>query len=333
MKLRIHFTSDDLMRIRVAEPPDHLWELVNSVHLLQNSEGQLLFRNLRESALGCTRGDRESSRLLRVLMTLSPYSDYFPDFLTPTAGHKDLESGIDAVLSTPTPRLREELALLGSGRRMPSWVDAMARGDTEVLRLLGTAMRWYHDDMLGPLWPTIRAALRADREHRTRTLLRGGGEALLTTLGAGTRWRSPVLEADYPVEHDVHLEGRGVVLVPSFFCWKSPVTLADPAMTPVIVHPIDRDLLWSSTLGVRSGDASGLVSLMGATRARVLETVVELEMATTGTVATTAGLSAPTASKHLTVLRDAGLIQSRPEGRRVLHWPTRLGVDLLRKGG
>ncbi|NED28479.1 transcriptional regulator, partial [Streptomyces anulatus] len=33
--LRIHFTSEDLTRVRVAPGPDFLWEITNSVQTLQ----------------------------------------------------------------------------------------------------------------------------------------------------------------------------------------------------------------------------------------------------------------------------------------------------------
>ncbi|MEU3653452.1 hypothetical protein AB0E67_11570 [Streptomyces sp. NPDC032161] len=52
------------------------------------------------------------------------------------------------------------------------------------------------------------------------------------------RWASPTLTADYPLDRDLHLRGRGITLVPSFFCAKAPVTLIDPDLPPVLVHPV-----------------------------------------------------------------------------------------------
>jgi len=52
------------------------------------------------------------------------------------------------------------------------------------------------------------------------------------------RWRWPVLEAPYPLDKDVHLAGRGLLLVPSYFCRRMPVTFADPGLPPVLVYPI-----------------------------------------------------------------------------------------------
>ncbi|MGW0561714.1 hypothetical protein ACWDZ4_14150 [Streptomyces sp. NPDC003016] len=40
-------------------------------------------------------------------------------------------------------------------------------------------------------------------------------------------WRPPVLEVDHPVGRDLQLEGRGLLLIPSYFCWRRPITLID----------------------------------------------------------------------------------------------------------
>ncbi|WP_410660056.1 ArsR/SmtB family transcription factor [Amycolatopsis sp. lyj-112] len=36
-----------------------------------------------------------------------------------------------------------------------------------------------------------------------------------------------MLTARYPLDRDLHLRGRGLRLVPSYFCWDTPVALAD----------------------------------------------------------------------------------------------------------
>ncbi|GMA20896.1 winged helix-turn-helix domain-containing protein [Arsenicicoccus piscis] len=49
----------------------------------------------------------------------------------------------------------------------------------------------------------------------------------------------------------------------------------------------------------------------------------------TSVVARLMGVTAPTASEHLTVLREAGLIDSTRAGRTTLHELTRRGRALL----
>ncbi|MFD1271279.1 hypothetical protein ACFQ51_02890 [Streptomyces kaempferi] len=57
---------------------------------------------------------------------------------------------------------------------------------------------------------------------RSRALLDGGTQALLEGLRPMARWNAPVLEVNYPVERDLYLDGRGLLLVPSYFCWRLP---------------------------------------------------------------------------------------------------------------
>jgi Mn-dependent DtxR family transcriptional regulator len=52
--------------------------------------------------------------------------------------------------------------------------------------------------------------------------------------------------------------------------------------------------------------------------------------ATTGEVALRLGISAPSASEHITALREVSLVHSRRTGSQVVHTLTPLGTALLR---
>jgi hypothetical protein len=45
--LRIHFTPRDLARVTVAATPAPLWEVLLSLHMLQQSDGRLVFEDWR----------------------------------------------------------------------------------------------------------------------------------------------------------------------------------------------------------------------------------------------------------------------------------------------
>ncbi len=49
-----------------------------------------------------------------------------------------------------------------------------------------------------------------------------------------------MLEVSYAVDRDLHLEGRGLRLVPSYLCRGTPTAFADPALPPTIVYPVDQ---------------------------------------------------------------------------------------------
>ncbi|PJT48726.1 transcriptional regulator, partial [Streptomyces albidoflavus] len=105
--LRIHFTPEDLTRVRVAPGPDLLWEISNSVQTLQRKDGERVFGAWRRWARPRLPESRE------LLSPLLPPYGYSPDFLTPSAGERPtFRAAVDALLGTEPARLRAELARL-----------------------------------------------------------------------------------------------------------------------------------------------------------------------------------------------------------------------------
>lgn len=349
--LRVHFTAADLARTRIADGPDPLWETVLSVHQLteRNPDPALRAWRTRE----CPRG-RSALRMLRPVM---PPRGYFPDFLTPAASLGGLEHGIDAVLSTPRPRLRAELTRLVERASPPAWMRPLAEGEPDSLRRLGRALRAYHASVLRPAWSWISERTEQDRLWRAQTQSVAGTDAMLHTFGPLLRWRPPVLTVDYPIDRDLHLDGRGLVLVPSYFCRQLPVALADGSLPPILVYPARppaRHRVGTAgggavggvagaggAVGGTAGGAAGgaeaggteaveaesLAHLLGHTRAAVLQSLGGL--CTTSELARRAGVSASSASEHAAVLRRAGLITSTRLRNRVHHSLTPLGTALL----
>jgi DNA-binding transcriptional ArsR family regulator len=222
--------------------------------------------------------------------------------------------------------LRADLSQLG-GPPQP-WRRSLADGDPPTLRLLGRALREYHRSALAEHWSSIRAHVDADLLGRTRTLCESGVERLLSSLHPATiRWQHPTLHISYPVERDVHLDGRGLRLAPAFFCWLKPITVRAAEHAPVLVYPIDHRLDWASAeappLDTR------LPALLGNTRAAVLQTVAAGAGYSTTEIARRVGISMPSTSHHTSVLREAGLIATRQQGRQVMHAVTPLGLALL----
>ncbi|GGX93312.1 ArsR/SmtB family transcription factor [Streptomyces fructofermentans] len=321
MGLRVHFTADDLSRVRVARGPDAMWEIVLSASQLARTEGRAVFGPWRAQTRTRLRGlPGPQSRLIRYLAP--PVGD-FPDFLTPPQTAPDLASGIEATLSTPRRRLRQDLAVLPGP---PGWARPLADGDRNTLAELGEALRNYHRAALAPIWTRLQSLIDADRAVRARALLDHGTDGLLRSLRPTLRWSPPVLEADYPVDRDLHLAGRGLLLVPSVFCHRTPVTLIDPELPPVLVYPIAQPPGWGTRSADRVPDGT-LSRLLGSTRAAALR-VIE-DGCTTGELARRIGVTPPTASQHTTALREADLIVSTRHHNRVLHTLTPLGTALL----
>ncbi|WP_460406316.1 ArsR/SmtB family transcription factor [Actinophytocola sediminis] len=311
----MHFTAGDLARTRIADGPDPLWEIILSVQQLAERRPDPVLRPwLAEQ---CPRG-RAS---LRTVSPLMPPRGYFPDFLTPAASlDSGLENGIEAVLCTPRRRLRTELAEMATRTTLPAWTSRLADGEPDAMRLLGRALRQHHAAVLEPAWRQISERVQRDRQRRIQAQCAAGTEAMLRTFDGAVRWESPVLIVDYPVDRDLRLDGRGLVLVPSYFCRGAPVALADPGLPPVLVYPATAPAR-STTTGTE------LAQLLGHTRAAVLATLSD--ECTTSELARRAGVSASSASEHATVLRQAGLVTSTPYRNRVHHTLTTLGAALL----
>ncbi|WP_129782790.1 ArsR/SmtB family transcription factor [Promicromonospora panici] len=320
--LRFHFTSDDLARVRIAPGPDPMWEMLLSAHVVNQRSGSLLFAPWRERVLS---GLHPAARML---LRLTPPRGYSPDFLTPVTGTEDFETGLDAVLSTPRDRLRDDLALLTRGHRPHLWMRDLADGSAPALRGLGAAMRIYYEQAVGPYWSGIRAAVDVDRAARTRAWVEGGTEHALRTLHPAVRWQHPVLSVSTAAERDVYLAGRGLLIIPSYFCQRAPITLADPELPPVLLYPIVHEQAGiDRSIEIRSDGGRRLVALLGRTRAAVLRVLGT--GATTSEIAQRLEISPASASEHATVLRNAGLIASGRERNTVIHALTPLGQTLL----
>jgi DNA-binding transcriptional ArsR family regulator len=319
--LRVHFTSEDLARVRVLAEPHPLWEVLLSLHLLQTKQGAVVFDSWR--------GDARTMPWM--LTTLARPKGYSPDFLTPPVDTPDLETALESLLSTGKRRLREDIGVLATElATLPPWVAALGDGDTDTLRQLADSIREYHATMLAPHWPAIRADVHTSRAHRAELAVGHGVEHMLDTLHPGVRWRDWVLEVPYPVDQDLRLEGRGLTLAPSFFCWQTPITLADPTRTPMLVYPVTRTTDWTSCgKPFAPPHPRSLIALLGRTRATVLLTIAERPDLNTTELSTALGTSPATASRHTTVLLDAGLVTTHRHNGTARHRLSPVGRDLL----
>jgi DNA-binding transcriptional ArsR family regulator len=324
--LRIHFTAEDVGRIRIAATPDPLWEIVSSLHRLQTRRGHAAFADWH-SQVRLDIGRHGLGPLLHAtLLPLVPLGRYFPDFLTPSTGDSDIDTAIDTVLHTGIPRIRRELEIMASTRQLPPWMSDLARGCPRTLAGLGDALRRYYRVAVAPYWSQVSSQVANDRSARGHVLLDGGVSRMVGELSPFVTWQPPVLEVmGYPANQDLKLEGRGLILIPSYFCWDAPVTLYDVELQPVLVYPA---LAPTTTIGGEPVDQ--LCPLIGATRVAVLRSLKS--SCTTTELARRLSISPATASHHTTVLRQAGLIGSQRHANMMLHRITALGTALLDRG-
>lgn len=324
MPLRLVFGSDDLQRVRIAEAADSMWELVLSLPLARESRLPARYASWYQYVHGALHGDSPAQRWwLNRLFELVPRSGNFPDFLTPPYSITDIDAGCEAVACTSTELLRRDMESVFAVHRAPAYARLLAVGDREEIGTTVAALRRGHSALVAPVWGHVRRAIAADRTARTRQLVRHGVGAVLGALPGVLSWDGTMLSMRYPLERTVDLRGRGITLVPSFFCWDTPVTFIDDELPPVLVYSAE-----TAGVPVEAGNApAGLLALLGRTRGRCLREL--LVPHTTSSLATRVGITAGAASKHAAVLRAAGLIDSVRSGSSMLHQVTDLGTALL----
>jgi DNA-binding transcriptional ArsR family regulator len=303
-----------------------MWEVVLSLHELRTRDSEVQLGPWRRYAVRSV----PHGHIWR-LLELSPPLGYFPDFLTPPGGDQSLGEELDLALSTPRPRLSAEIRRLAApgrfrtGVRLTRWLRAVERGAAGTMAELERSVRTYHRAGLEPFWSTIRAAVSADRAARADQYAVGGLDRLLSSLHPRVRWRPPVLEVLDLYASDLHLDGRGLLLQPSYFCTDTPTKLSDPGDQPVLIYPINRP-----AEGLTLADPTAehpAAALLGRTRAAALAATTK--GCTTSELARHCDIAISTASQQATVLREGGLVQTRRDGGSVVHEITDLGRRIL----
>jgi DNA-binding transcriptional ArsR family regulator len=323
--VRYRFGRDDVLRTRFAIAP--LMELIGALYVLREPARSAVHRPWREWAQ-----PRAQALDLSLLEVAAPSgARLYPVFIgpPPRAPHASVEQELERVAATPSEQVAAEIA-----RAYPGGVPPAGRAfldDPErALRLLVEQMRAFWDALLAPWWDRIAAALESEIAARARALVATGPQAAFTGLHETVWWEDGTLHV-HPTRKlaaDVELAGRGLLLVPAVFTWPLVWPRTDEPWDPALVYPPPGTAeLWAPE---RPPDEA-LESLLGCRRARVL---LELDRpACTTELAQRMSVSAGGVSEHLTVLRHAGLVSRRREGRRVVYTRTAQGDGLCDGAG
>ncbi len=316
--LRLHFSPDDLARVRLGTGSDPLWDVALAAQAVQ------------DPTPGLDRGVRQWRRAVagrlgtevRPLLELAPAGGGLPDFLTPGFAAADLHVRLEEVLDTPTAQIREELDAFFTESGLTPWCRRLSGGSARARHELRTAVLAFHHHTLVPWQRRREQWLAAEQARWSQRLTNGGLGALLADLMPRMTWEAPRLvyrapRADYV--NDVDLAGRGLTLVPSRFAWQ-PMVLDVPGPQPVLVVPSHREVLVDPV-------PSGLADLLGRTRATVLA-ALDVPSSTTE-LSRRAGVSLASASEHARVLRGSGLVATERVAGAVRHSLTPLGRRLL----
>ncbi|WP_438486658.1 DUF5937 family protein [Streptomyces sp. S186] len=249
---------------------------------------------------------------------------------------------------TPSPlvdageraRVREMAA--ARGPRQAAFTDRMLT-DPDGLRVwLRRLFQDCEDAFFGDIWRRVGIQLATDARHKTELLRRKGlAETLTATSRALTLDEAQDGGGSTRILVDKLASGRttayadpadpGVTFLPTSFGWPHLLFSHAPGWRPVIQYPVaSPELPAHATLELVQQRLEALGHPMRMRLCRSLSRGPH----TTGELATAFGITAPEVSRHIAVLKKAGLLQTRRRGRYVLHQldlqvVARLGSDFL----
>lgn len=233
-----------------------------------------------------------------------------------------------------------ELALERAVARGPRQAEFARRLLADPPAVRAWIRRFFEDcdqAFFADVWQRVRVQLAADARHKTEVLRRKGlAEALAEVSAALTldterqRITADKLSDGRTTAVDPAV-GPGVTFVPTSFGWPHLMVLHAPGWRPAVHYPVAApELSRPASVELLQQRLEALAHPM---RIRICRNLARTAY-TTGELAAGNGISAPEVSRHLAVLKKAGLLRTRRRGRYVLHQldlqvVARLGSDFL----
>ncbi|MFG3254657.1 winged helix-turn-helix domain-containing protein [Streptomyces sp. NPDC048172] len=318
--IRIRCTAADLARVCFAPRPAPLLELNTALAMMLRRDDDLLLGRWRRRLLRALPAAAEPLADLVPGGTPPLFLDVFADSVT---------EGQQAVRSTPPDLVRAELARVYARHPAPPprWIHALHRGEAEAWQRLLRAQRAAFEAAVRPVWDQVQDLHRAEFTRHALTVAERGIGAALTDAVPGSRFRDGVWECPGPHEADLALDGRTLVLRPTFHWTAHPLLAAPPPPGDevTVTYPAGPGL----PLPRAADGDGGLSDVLGRTRAEALRLLEDEH--TTSQLARRLRVSNATASAHAAALRGAGLITTTRAGRAVLHRRAPLGDLLARR--
>lgn len=248
-----------------------------------------------------------------------------------------VEPGNPSPLTNAAMRAR---ALDMAAARGPRQVKFTERLLADPVRVRGWIRRLIEDcdqAFFADTWRRVSVQLVADARHKTEVLRRKGVQEAMGAVSAALTLDEEAgrLSVDKLAEArttavDPNI-GTGLTLLPSSFGWPHLMVLYAPGWRPVIQYPVRLpDLPAPASVELLQLRMDALAHPM---RMRLCRNLARAAY-TTGELADSHRITAPEVSRHLSVLKKAGLITTRRRGRYVLHQldltvVARIGSDFL----
>jgi DNA-binding transcriptional ArsR family regulator len=236
------------------------------------------------------------------------------------------------LLDAATRERARELAQ-ARGPRQAAFADRLLADPPAVRAIVRRLLEDCAESFFTDAWARVLPQLAADARLKADLLARHGlSEALAAVSPAASYDRERGrISVDKLQDNATSGAGDGVTFIPTAFGRPHLVVVHSQAWRPVVQYPVAEPAVPRPvTLDQLQ---QRLEALAHPARIRLARTLARGEH-TTGELAAAWQLTAPEVSRHLTVLKKAGLVTTRRRGRYVLHHldlgaSARLGTDFL----
>ncbi|WP_426364503.1 DUF5937 family protein [Streptomyces sp. E-08] len=243
--------------------------------------------------------------------------------------------GIPSPLVDERSRRRALDLAAARGPRQAAFVEQMLAEPTATRAWIRRLLEDCDEAFFADTWRRVRVQLAADARHKTELLRRKGLAEALTAaspaLSLEEGERGSRIVVDKLVHGRTEAQGTAVTLVPTAFGWPHLFATSAPGWQPVIQYP-------AATRDVGGSEPVETVKLRLEAIAHPMRMRLCRNLArgaySTSELADAYGITAPEVSRHLSVLKKAGLLTTQRRGRYVLHQldfsvVARLGSDFL----
>ncbi|MFI6156333.1 DUF5937 family protein [Kitasatospora sp. NPDC051170] len=310
-----------------AIPPGLSERLLEADFLWRSSRADFLVPGLPGASLG-----EELDAVDRIDDEL-----YVAAALITTCGSSRLTHRLGSPLTDPVAGERARDLALARGPRQAAFADRLLADPPAVRALVRRMLEDCGRAFFADAWRSVLPDLAADARRKADLLARHGlAETLAAVSGSvgledGEDGRRRIVIDKLQDNATAATESGGVTFIPTAFGRPHLLVVHTRGWRPVVQYPVGE-------AGVPEPVSLALVqqrleALAHPVRLRLARTMARGPH-TTGELAAAWQLTAPEVSRHLAVLRRAGLLTTRRRGRYVLYQldlavGTRLGSDLL----
>ncbi|MET8505395.1 DUF5937 family protein [Streptomyces sp. NPDC004787] len=244
--------------------------------------------------------------------------------------------GLPSPLVDPWSRRRALDLAAARGPRQAAFAERMIEDPTATRAWFRRLLEDCEDAFFGDTWRRVRVQLAADARHKTELLRRKGLAEALTAASPALGLEEDEsggrrIVVDKLVTGRTEARGGALTLLPSVFGWPHLFALYAPGWQPVIQYPVaSREVGGTESVETVRLRLEALAHPMRMSLCRNLSRSAY----STSELADAYGISAPEVSRHLSLLKKAGLLTTQRRGRYVLHQldfsaVARLGSDFL----